>query len=349
LACSERGHVPDLVQEQRAAVRDLEFPQPRLDSRRDAALDSEQLRLEKRLRKRRAIDRDEGLLRTVAARVNHPGNELLARAALPRQEHRNLRARDAPDQIENPARGRRVADEEATGRRAAGLVEQPPVLLLEAFAFSGEALEVPAVLDRHSGKAREGRQETGVLFVERCALSAPLFLFGEHEGAHRTATGPDRNPDRREHRGSQEPKAFANQGTLRPENVAKKLVFRDDGLRLAPREANPCLGLARAPLAESRQVPARRVEHTDGAAENVLDERILARERTERAPRVVQGFEEKELVLSLERRDRPVHYFADARTCARRSSPTAVSAGRVGAQLGFHRLFSSRSFSARSI
>ena len=55
-----RGHVADLVEEQRAAVGQLELAGPRVHSGGDAALDAEQLHLEEVAWEGGAVERDEG-------------------------------------------------------------------------------------------------------------------------------------------------------------------------------------------------------------------------------------------------------------------------------------------------
>ena len=63
-------HVADLVEEERAAVGQLELARPGLDAGRHAALDAEQLALEQRLGERRAVDGDQ---RPLAAREDGGG------------------------------------------------------------------------------------------------------------------------------------------------------------------------------------------------------------------------------------------------------------------------------------
>ena len=58
-----RHHLGDLVEEQRAAVRELEAAQPPLDGAGERALlVAEELALEQRFRDGRAVDRDERLV-----------------------------------------------------------------------------------------------------------------------------------------------------------------------------------------------------------------------------------------------------------------------------------------------
>src|SRR5207245_4316717 len=69
----EIGH---FVQEQRSAVGVLELSAPAADTRRGAIFDAEQLRLEKRLDERSAVDRDKRPVAPATEIVNLPGDEL---------------------------------------------------------------------------------------------------------------------------------------------------------------------------------------------------------------------------------------------------------------------------------
>ncbi len=91
------GDLADLVEEERAAVRLLEPPDPPLVGAGErAALVAEQLALEQGLRERRAVQRHERRLRARALRVDRARELALARAALAGDEHRRPRARDLP-------------------------------------------------------------------------------------------------------------------------------------------------------------------------------------------------------------------------------------------------------------
>src|SRR5262249_58452209 len=84
-----RGGRGDLVQEERPAVRLREEAALLLDRAGErAALVPEELRFEKRLGQRAAVDRDELLLLADRGVVDRPRDQLLARSALARQEDR---------------------------------------------------------------------------------------------------------------------------------------------------------------------------------------------------------------------------------------------------------------------
>ena len=98
LRLQRQRQLADLVEEQRAAVRELELA--RLARRRAgerALLVAEQLRLEQRLGNRRAVDRDERAVGARAQRVQRAREQLLAGAALAFEQHRRVGAppRDA--------------------------------------------------------------------------------------------------------------------------------------------------------------------------------------------------------------------------------------------------------------
>src|SRR5206468_12782989 len=95
-----------------------------------ALLVSKELALEERLGNRRAVDGDEGLVRTAREAVHRAGQELLAGAAVPEQQHRRARRGDLLDRAAQAPH--RVADpEDALERHRPGALAQPPVLLLE--------------------------------------------------------------------------------------------------------------------------------------------------------------------------------------------------------------------------
>ena len=87
-----QGQLGDLVQEQRAAVGRAEASVALLDGPREgAALVAEQLGLDQRLGERGAVDRHERLRGARAALVEQPRHQLLARAALARDQRRRRR------------------------------------------------------------------------------------------------------------------------------------------------------------------------------------------------------------------------------------------------------------------
>jgi len=106
-----------LVEEQGAFVSQLETALlARLRPRERTLLVPEQLALQERLGERRAVYLYERLVRPRRQVVYRVGDELLADARLPGDEHAGLRRRDAADEIEYAADGRRLPDD---GRRAA--------------------------------------------------------------------------------------------------------------------------------------------------------------------------------------------------------------------------------------
>src|SRR5690606_14734469 len=81
-------HVPDLVEEERSAVRLRKEPTVVLGGTREGAAHvTEHLALEERLRDRGSVHRDEGLRLPPAAPVDRARDELLAGARLADHEH----------------------------------------------------------------------------------------------------------------------------------------------------------------------------------------------------------------------------------------------------------------------
>ncbi len=92
----------DLVEEERAAVGELEAPRlARHGAGERAALVAEELALDELLRDGRAVDLDERLVLAARVLVQRAGDELLARAALAGDEHRGRRVGHAlEDRVE---------------------------------------------------------------------------------------------------------------------------------------------------------------------------------------------------------------------------------------------------------
>src|SRR5690606_28839692 len=89
------AQLADLVEEERAAVGELEPAALALGRTRERALlVAEQLALEQLLAQRRAVDRHERLRRARAPGVNRARRDLLAGAALAEQQHGGSGARD---------------------------------------------------------------------------------------------------------------------------------------------------------------------------------------------------------------------------------------------------------------
>ena len=107
-----RLHVPDLVEEQRSAVRFFEQPAPRdLRVGECAACVTEQLRLDQVRRDRRAIELDEGLRRTPALPMNRVRDQLFPGAALAANQHARFGGRDLLDRLAQALHGVRIAED----------------------------------------------------------------------------------------------------------------------------------------------------------------------------------------------------------------------------------------------
>ncbi len=114
-----RGHVANLVEEERAAVRLLEHAAAGpVGTREGALVVAEELRLEERARDGAAVDRDERAGAPRRAAMDREGDELLAGARLARDEHRGVGGRDLPDELADLVGLARAAEE--TPRRHLG-------------------------------------------------------------------------------------------------------------------------------------------------------------------------------------------------------------------------------------
>src|SRR5262249_50918409 len=106
------AHFGDLVEEQRPAVGGLDLALPlRVGAGEGAPLVTEELALEQRLRDGAAVDGDEGSVAPWTMRVDGPGHELLAGAALSLAEHGGLCLADPLDQREDLAHPGRGAED----------------------------------------------------------------------------------------------------------------------------------------------------------------------------------------------------------------------------------------------
>ena len=118
------GHLGDLVEEQRAAVGELEVPGTALvGSGEGAFLVPEKLALDQVRRDRAAVDRHERLLAPARQGMDRLGGRLLAAAALARDHDRRIRARDSRDDRARLAHGVRDAHHRP---EMAGLVQGLP-------------------------------------------------------------------------------------------------------------------------------------------------------------------------------------------------------------------------------
>src|SRR5262249_16508046 len=90
----------DLVEEDRAAVRELELAQlPRMGAGERTALVPEELRLDEALGDGGHVDRDEGLVASRTALMDGACDQLFPRAALTRDEDGRRRLRDLDDEL----------------------------------------------------------------------------------------------------------------------------------------------------------------------------------------------------------------------------------------------------------
>jgi hypothetical protein len=110
------GDVRDLVQEQRAAVRELEAAYAVVLRVGEGTFHvAEHLALEHRLGQAADVHRDEATLAPRRALVDQPRNETLAAAALTRDQHVRVRRRDTLDGLQHGLHRGRVGDQCLTG------------------------------------------------------------------------------------------------------------------------------------------------------------------------------------------------------------------------------------------
>src|SRR6266403_2095495 len=120
-------HVADLVEEERAAVGDLELPLARHDRTREGALlVAEELALDQLARERSAVHLDERPRAPGAVVVERVGDQLLARAARAADQDREIGVRYLADHVEDALHPRALADQAAEAIRARDLLLQEP-------------------------------------------------------------------------------------------------------------------------------------------------------------------------------------------------------------------------------
>jgi len=113
--------VADFVQEDRAAVGQLEPPLPHGRRASEcAALVAEQLAFDQRGGQRRAVDANELVSPATAAVVYGAREELLTGAGFAEQQHRGIKRRDLIDALEHDAHRRAGGDDAVVGRGLRG-------------------------------------------------------------------------------------------------------------------------------------------------------------------------------------------------------------------------------------
>ena len=171
-------HVADLVEEEGAAVGQLELARPGLDPGRHPALDAEELALEQRLGERRAVDGDQRPLapREVVEELRH---QLLAGAALAAHQDADAARRHPLDDVQHAAHRRRQGDDPAPG----DLLGEPPleglVLLLQPLALGLQALHLAGGVEGGAGEGGHRVEEAAVVDGEG-GIGVPPDLLVEH-------------------------------------------------------------------------------------------------------------------------------------------------------------------------
>ncbi len=191
LGLGRRRHVPDLVEKQRAFVRQLEPTGPLpVGARERPALVAEQLRLEEALVEGGAVHLHERAVRTARVTVQRLGDELLPDARLAQNEDRRVRAGDLLDRAEDFLHLRAFTHDVLETRHDLSTVvrldarQQPPVLDraldLHLHLFEIERLEHVVVGPRLHGVdgrldgAVGGHHETHGPLVEHLAALQDL-------------------------------------------------------------------------------------------------------------------------------------------------------------------------------
>ena len=97
----------------------------------------EQHALDQRFRQRRAVDRNERSVASVALGMDRPGDQLLAGAALPLDQHRGARGGDRVERLERSFEGCALPDDLALAPQLRHLVAQGGVFAPQPREFEG--------------------------------------------------------------------------------------------------------------------------------------------------------------------------------------------------------------------
>jgi hypothetical protein len=141
--------VADLVEEQGAALGELDLALRRLDRAGEGALFvAEQLGLEQILRDGGAVDRDEGPAGAAAGGVDAAGEQLLAGTAGAEQHHRHAGIGDPFDRPRDLEHLRRGGDHGAEdGAVVPGFLLEPAVLVLDPVELEGAPNDEAELID----------------------------------------------------------------------------------------------------------------------------------------------------------------------------------------------------------
>ena len=195
LPCIAGRHLADLVEEQRAAVGDLEqAARVALGAGERAAHVAEQRRLQQRLGDGGAVLADERAVAARAVRMDGARDQLLAGAAFALDHDRQRRVGDAIEQPEQIEHARRAADDVAVvvahGERLAVVAQllfdpgqllaprgqlhlEPAVERLDLALAAAQLGQQARVLERDRGLLGEIEHQPHVVLVER-ALAQPV-------------------------------------------------------------------------------------------------------------------------------------------------------------------------------
>ena len=198
LGLDGRRQRPDLVQEHRSLVRQLEAAGPRSHGAGEGALlVAEELRLRERLGEGRGVDRDEEMVAAGAPLVDRVGHELLARPALPLEHHRGVGRGDLLDVGEEPLHAGSRADQLVEPVLLAGLLLELAVLVQQT-----PALERAAQDDEELGGVHGLAEEVEGSELDRARAGLAVLLArtssrrsrrGRGGGFRSGGTGPPRS------------------------------------------------------------------------------------------------------------------------------------------------------------
>ena len=300
LGLQGQGDIAHFIEEHRPASGQLELARPRLDSGSDTALDAEKLRLQQRLRKRRAVDGHERSLFPRRIPVNQPGHHLFTGPRFAADQHVGLAIRYPSHQIDHLLHFGRVADHEPVRVFAEHALLEVPVLILERFADHVEAMVVPAVVDRRGADRGKRREKAEVILDEAAAFRPTLLFPADGQDADHAFAGDHRGDQQVARRAAEKPRPCEGNRLARCQHLLDRRIAKH-ATRLSRNLESEGKELLDVELfVEREDQPGHCVEHGHRAVHQLFEQLPLRAQRVQRAPDVVQSLQLEEFSSKFE-------------------------------------------------
>ncbi len=281
LRLERERHLRHLVEEERAAVGDLEEPFLVVGRAGEgAATVAEKLAFEQVLGDCSAVLGDEKLIAPFRTVVQRRGDELFADTRLTFDEHRHARFGDLVELRQERRHGLALPEDWArVGLPLLFAALQEGVLFVEAFLGRGQAVDEPRAGDRERRVGREHGQDFDVFLVQHRRRVAVVDLQDAEDVVPFPEGDADRAADGRAH------ERLALPDVARGVGGQHRCALADHFAKDAARERH---GTRRGRALSSRRANARRHRHVRAAAvvDVAQDDGDVRRARHERENRV---------------------------------------------------------------